>query len=557
MQSSKFVGLVVLVLILVGAGLWLSGVGASAVAGVEPLALDEPSGVSPPVLLEDEEAVAPTRLSLPSASIAPEVAEPEAAATVAPELGWISIEVTVVSPDGDPVEGAAVRGSSSGLVVESEERDREAVTGPEGRAVLELPPGTAHIRAFAWAVPGRSSDVLECQGPGPFEITVQLEPTHRVRGRVLAADSGKPLAGATVHGASFYSHGAEPVETDAEGRFELIDWPLDVETSMTVTRDGYGMESVRVMLSQGGGWAIPVRFGWPGEKGWGDAPYVEVFLVPEKRIVGRLEGWSGEAKVEADGLVLLAEFTASQDYAEVRASGEFALGGRRSDVTHLVTISDGEHAPFHIVARPGTELDLGTVHAQKPLFLRGRAVDEQGRGLAFFPLELVFLGESEPSIAWDPKDGEVRARDAWEGMARLIRTAGQADADGRFELPIDDAGDAQLSSGMMYGPQGPRLHLSGEVDHDCGEQVFPGPSSLRRFSLGELVEQGETGPYEVTLSPTLAWQQLRFTVDSLDGFVSWWFPEDDELDIVVRSAVSGEVLGAAYGVALDDVSKPQ
>ena len=62
--------------------------------------------------------------------------------------------------------------------------------------------------------------------------------TGRIRGRVVAADTGAPLRRAQVHLGSSESRVNRTVSTDAEGRFDVTDLP-DGSYFLTVTRNGY------------------------------------------------------------------------------------------------------------------------------------------------------------------------------------------------------------------------------------------------------------------------------------------------------------------------------
>jgi hypothetical protein len=80
----------------------------------------------------------------------------------------------------------------------------------------------------------------EAQAPMPPRDRSAPPPsgTGRIRGRVVAADTGAPLRRAQVHLGSSELRVNRTVSTDADGRFEVTDLP-DGSYFLTVTRNGY------------------------------------------------------------------------------------------------------------------------------------------------------------------------------------------------------------------------------------------------------------------------------------------------------------------------------
>jgi hypothetical protein len=62
--------------------------------------------------------------------------------------------------------------------------------------------------------------------------------TARIRGRIVAADTGAPLRRAQIRLASPEARLNRTVSTDAEGRFDVTDLPAG-SYFLTVTRNGY------------------------------------------------------------------------------------------------------------------------------------------------------------------------------------------------------------------------------------------------------------------------------------------------------------------------------
>jgi protocatechuate 3,4-dioxygenase beta subunit len=135
-----------------------------------------------------------------------------------------SLSGSVVGEGGKPPErfSVAVRDDRSGVSRE------ESYFRTDGKWVLRnLPDGNFHVTAAAES--GRAlTDLPLAQGENRDGIVLTLMPGAVVRGRVVALDDGKPLAGMTVYvrpeqnGATFAPPPDEDRKfvTDAEGRFE-------------------------------------------------------------------------------------------------------------------------------------------------------------------------------------------------------------------------------------------------------------------------------------------------------------------------------------------------
>jgi beta-lactamase regulating signal transducer with metallopeptidase domain len=147
-----------------------------------------------------------------------------------------SIVGVVRDNQGRPIAGADVRnpGRSSGDF-------REAKTGPDGRFRLENLYDTLTGKEVIVRAPGFAPRRMKVEpGPAekPAEVTITLEPGHRIQGRVTD-DKGRALEGVNV----YFSGGNGPhpeggkTTTDAQGRFSFDSLPPD--SPFVFQKNGY------------------------------------------------------------------------------------------------------------------------------------------------------------------------------------------------------------------------------------------------------------------------------------------------------------------------------
>jgi uncharacterized GH25 family protein len=124
---------------------------------------------------------------------------------------------TVIAADGSPADGAVVWAAK--LTYGPLER-RETVADAKGRYQLELDPGTwflwARRRTQGGEGPARHASVEIVAGQAPEPVTIRLEERGRFHGRLLEAETNKPIPG----GRLFLDEGLVLV-ADANGRFEV------------------------------------------------------------------------------------------------------------------------------------------------------------------------------------------------------------------------------------------------------------------------------------------------------------------------------------------------
>jgi protocatechuate 3,4-dioxygenase beta subunit len=134
----------------------------------------------------------------------------------APDVKAEPLRGIVYAADGSPAAGAVVW--TANLTHNVLDR-RETVADAKGRFALDLTPGSW----FLWARqgtqggegPGQHQAIEISPGRAPQSVTVRLEERGTFHGRLLEAETGKPIAGGQL-----YLDDGLVLKTDANGRFE-------------------------------------------------------------------------------------------------------------------------------------------------------------------------------------------------------------------------------------------------------------------------------------------------------------------------------------------------
>jgi hypothetical protein len=280
-----------------------------------------------------------------------------------------SLDVSVADVAGQPLEGAFVMAIPSTDVSRTTSglqpgKLRHAVTGPDGRARIEvLPPGpwtvTAHRRGFV-------TRSLSGVTSGP--LAVRLDKGGFVTGRVVSSEGGRPLAGAQVMAAIDSPLPADLSEdatrnvatSDAQGRFRL---------------EGIG-PSPFTLSARALGHAIGERQDVKA------GAVVDIVLFPGSTLHGAVRDDDGRP---VSGALVRAEpdrFWGKEPPPErTDTEGRFEMAGVTPGEYKVVARLGGRAPAFgRVVVEPEAEATV-TLLLSAGGFVTGRVVDEQGRPL--------------------------------------------------------------------------------------------------------------------------------------------------------------------------------
>jgi protocatechuate 3,4-dioxygenase beta subunit len=180
----------------------------------------------------------------------------------------IALPGRVVDRSGAGVGNARVRWGHVDGVRERDLRDsftadgflgpRVLRTDADGRFLIErLAPGRLMVKIeHEDHAPWYRKDALVPASGEPSAITARLEPTFRISGRVLAGDTGRPIAGAYVYARERSPGDGQPAdpgrvqaivsrETDADGRYVLEPVPPGLHDVVVWIAEGYVAEIQR------------------------------------------------------------------------------------------------------------------------------------------------------------------------------------------------------------------------------------------------------------------------------------------------------------------------
>jgi RNA polymerase sigma factor (sigma-70 family) len=333
----------------------------------------------------------------------------------------------VVDASGAPISSFVVRLSPAATSGTNDGLDSlpqpQLFASPDGRFFLaddfargKL--GTLEVSAEGYA-PAKHEHVRSSLAPDADALVFELVRDTRVRGRILARDTGEPLAGVRVYRVEEPLHGWGPspkeitAVSDAEGRFELVNLPTGT-TWLELAAEGW-----------------PAAFDGPFELG-GAAVERRIELGRGTRLVGRLldaagTGLTGE-ELDLNGLEIPG---ATRDWrATSGADGAFAFEGMPAGLYHLRWVHRaGEVQAFdllQLVRLAEDETKTVELRPEGRAIVRGTILFEGEPGVELPPFVSVMLFDHRP------------AGDSDEPMRWARSGRGTIAADGRFELgPID------------------------------------------------------------------------------------------------------------------------
>ena len=260
---------------------------------------------------------------------------------------------TVRSSTGKPLAGAEVS-------VERCVLERQVRADAEGRFELEgLQDGTCELSATAEGYVVIAREIRA----GLEDIELVLNPEGILSGRVLAADSGEPIASATI----VRQGGEELARTDEKGAFEVRKLDRGDHRDLEVHHDDHVPSSLDPVTLESGG----------------RIDGIEVRLERGLRVEGRVRTADGGAPVV--GARVNASLSGNRP--EIRRStltgqdGSFVFSGLREG-KYTVMIRAEEYVPLRSSPQaPGTLVDW-TFTIQRGGSIGGRVLDPDGHPLA-------------------------------------------------------------------------------------------------------------------------------------------------------------------------------
>ncbi|MBL8737943.1 MAG: sigma-70 family RNA polymerase sigma factor [Planctomycetes bacterium] len=357
------------------------------------------------------------------------------AATTAPAPEPVAIVARVLDLRGAAIAGADVevfvsqiQALPDGTRVAPQGRDscvlhQTASSDVEGRVRLTLD-GPALLSARKTGL-GWSGDRLvhpELQA-SHGELLLVLQPTGKVRGRVLCAD-GEPAAGASVAARllrySVEFRGLPPVTTDAEGRFEL--------EGLAGSRGGY---DYWLMATRG------TEHNRPQQVTFVAGETLELVLRFYGQFVVRgvlldENGAPSAGKLHMQGRPGTATAEGAWSF-ECRADGKFEFPVDLAGGYRLVGGAAGRAPAIAAIevdaARPAANV---TLRMTTLVAVRGRVVDERGAPLAGRFVAI------EPELLAQPGAGDADAAELVQRQLEMLEggTRATSDADGRFEVRV-------------------------------------------------------------------------------------------------------------------------
>jgi protocatechuate 3,4-dioxygenase beta subunit len=339
--------------------------------------------------------------------------------------------------DGEPVPGARVRVFHLGGPASLE---RETTSGPDGAYELRTPVRTD---GQLEVVP----EGLQCSGwlaltPGPGErclVDVALEDGVLVRGRVSAADTGAPIAGATVGEGWWYRR---TTTTDARGEYELAGFGDPGVRELGARAPGYG--AARVERSP-----APVD----------GVVRVDFTLTPARAVRGRVVDGAGAPLEGAYVAAVASEFDEQGQHTDwlatrTDAAGRYRIGDLARELGHSLLVSlPGYGTQVHDFPESELEtdeLELADIVLRGAALVAGTVEDPAGNPLVEVEVQLEGTNHDRYRFTSAPT---ARAR-FYVDQRRV-----KSDARGRFWFGDLAAGRYQLVARVPGRPESAPLEL--------------------------------------------------------------------------------------------------
>lgn len=467
------------------------------------------------------------------------------------------VEGLVVGPDELPVAAATVvlRGETSVL------------TEKNGTFVIDgLVPGSYELVARKGALIGDPVEVQATSGRTPAVVLV-LHQGAGVQLRVVARESGRPLAGATLKAEALDGVVAE---TDEDGLAMLEGVPSGPRG---VTVSARGFATVRVTVAHDSRQAVPTR--------------VQVALEAARRASGQVLDVQRKPIPDATVCALrddAAVLSGAQpgDCVTTDDSGRWALGQLPAGSFRF----EGTHPMYAPGVSTPVRLDEGADTAEVVIVLTdgarlgGRVLDQEGAGRAALTVEVQNAGAGYGAVGRRSAKTDAAGSFEFKGLPRtsvLVLAHGADSASSEVEVDLS-SGNAEVTlrltvngriAGEVVDAQGQRVAGAQVVaiPQDGAEVAAMARSRSGRLAIGLSDDQGlfQVGP----LAPGA--YQLRAATELSVQDVGFWHQQavmahvgDTNVRLVVlptaslhgRVALEKGGVPSAYSVALT-LSKPQ
>lgn len=257
-----------------------------------------------------------------------------------------------------------------------------------------------------------------------------------LRGRVVDAESGKPIAGARVGEGWTFNRG---VITNADGRYELF---------------GFGAKGYDTVHCLARGHVKQVVDSKPLKQQNKDVT-LDFRLVRGEEAVGRVVGPTGKPVQGVYVAAIANACSDAHDWIPTRtdAEGRFHIPGLRPDVTHVIMLRCAGWASvvYYLPKGDGVVHRLGDVEMRRPRVVRGRVVGLKGRPVDRIKVGLWGANADRMRFLEAAVDEEPRGRDGspWTRVRyyvayRYVRT----DTNGEFAFGDVPPGTYKL---VVYG----------------------------------------------------------------------------------------------------------
>jgi hypothetical protein len=271
--------------------------------------------------------------------------------------------------------------------------------------------------------------------------------TARIRGRVVAADTGLPLRRAQIRVTAIEQRINRSVTTDAEGRYEIAELPQG-RYSLFVSRNGY----VALQFGQ----QRPFEPGRPLELGDGQLMDRVDFGLPRGGVIaGRITDELGEpmAGVRVQAMRYQYNPNGQRQPAPVNTGGPFYLVTNDLGEFRVYGLMPGSYLLSAAAAEPSGMMfqQMGAISSTSS------AADNIGHGITFYP-GTINANEAQPitvGIAEEANASFALVPARLTRVSGVVRSSQGSLAAGAFlNVRTDTGGGMMFSRGLASGPDG-------------------------------------------------------------------------------------------------------